>query len=58
MAREFTPEYPPEFRPEAVRLLRSGPMPEELRGELRVSGQTLRNWHKQLDPTKAGARTV
>ena len=24
MPRKFTPEYPPEFRPEAVRLVREG----------------------------------
>jgi transposase len=39
------PPYPPEFRAEAVRLLRSSglPLPEVAR-ELGVSPQSLRNW--------------
>ena len=49
MPRKFTPEYNQEFRQEAVRLLRSGRKYEELSRELGVSGQTLRNWHRQAD---------
>jgi transposase-like protein len=44
------PSYSPEFRLEAVRLLRSSGRPvPQLAGELGVSPQTLRNWAVQLD---------
>jgi transposase len=46
------PPYPPEFRAEAVRLVRSSglPLPEVAR-ELGVSPQSLRNWlgQSQID---------
>jgi transposase len=39
------PPYPPEFREEAVRLVRSsGKSPREIAADLGVSEQTLRNW--------------
>ena len=39
------PPYPPEFRAEAVRLVRSSGLPlPELARELGVSPQSLRNW--------------
>jgi transposase len=39
------PPYPPEFREEAVRLIRSsGRSPREIANDLGVSEQTLRNW--------------
>jgi transposase len=39
------PPYPPEFRQEAVRLVRSsGRSTREIAGDLGVSEQTLRNW--------------
>ena len=42
------PPYPPEFRREAIRLLRSSGKPiAELARELGVSGESLRNWAKQ-----------
>ena len=42
------PPYPPEFRREAVRLLRSGDRsPRQLARELGCSDQTLRNWLRQ-----------
>lgn len=41
------PPYPPEFRREAVQLLRSGRSPRELAENLGVSEQTLRNWRRQ-----------
>jgi transposase len=42
------PPYSPEFRQEAVRLLRSGVRtPKELAVELGCSEQTLRNWRYQ-----------
>src|SRR4051812_8424291 len=42
------PPYPPEFRREAIRLLRAGDRsPRQLAGELRCSEQTLRNWLRQ-----------
>ena len=41
------PAYPPEFRREALELLRSGRTPRELSESLGVSEQTLRNWRRQ-----------
>ncbi len=39
------PPYPPEFREEAVHLVRSsGRSPREIANDLGVSEQTLRNW--------------
>src|SRR3954469_24833598 len=39
--------YPPEFRREAVQMLRAGRTPRELAASLGVSEQTLRNWRRQ-----------
>ena len=41
------PAYPPEFRREALELLRAGRTPRELSESLGVSQQTLRNWRRQ-----------
>jgi transposase len=41
------PAYPPEFRREAIELLRVGRSPRELSESLGVSEQTLRNWRRQ-----------
>jgi transposase-like protein len=41
------PAYPPEFRREAVQMLRAGRTPRELAQSLGVSEQTLRNWRRQ-----------
>jgi transposase len=41
------PAYPPEFRREAIQLLRAGRTPKELSQSLGVSEQTLRNWRRQ-----------
>jgi transposase len=41
------PAYPPEFRREAIELLRAGRTPGELSESLGVSQQTLRNWRRQ-----------
>lgn len=41
------PAYPPEFRRQAVELLRAGRTPRELSESLGVSEQTLRNWRRQ-----------
>jgi transposase len=50
------PPYPPEFRREAIRLLRSGGRsPRQLAGELGCSEQTLRNWLRQ-DEADRGER--
>ena len=49
MGGKTHPPYPPEFRAEAIRLMRSGRRPEELGRELGVSGQSLANWLKQAD---------
>ena len=40
------PAYPPEFRREAVQMLRAGRTPRELAESLGVSGQTLRDWRR------------
>ena len=50
------PPYPPEFRQEAVRLLRSGVPPKQLAVELGFSEQTLRNWRRQ-DEADRGERS-
>jgi transposase len=41
------PAYPPEFRREALELLRAGRSPRELAESRGVSQQTLRNWRRQ-----------
>jgi transposase len=41
------PAYPPEFRREAIQMLRAGRTPKELSTSLGVSEQTLRNWRRQ-----------
>jgi transposase len=44
------PPYPPEFRAEAVRLLRtSGKTPREVAQDLGISRQSLVNWARQAD---------
>jgi transposase len=43
------PPYPPEFRRQAVELIRSGTSLKQVAGELGVSEQTLRNWRRQGD---------
>jgi transposase len=44
------PPYPPEFRAEAVELIRSGTKRyRELSCDLGVPDQTLRNWARQSD---------
>lgn len=46
------PPNPPEFRAEAVRLLRtSGLSLHEISAELGVSIESLRSWKKQAEPT-------
>jgi transposase len=50
------PPYPPEFRQEALRLLRSGGRtPKQLAAELGCSEQTLLNWRRQ-DEADRGER--
>ena len=50
------PPYPPEFRQEAVRLVRSSGKPVvQLARELGISGETLRSWVKQAQ-VDAGER--
>jgi transposase len=42
------PPYPPEFKEEAIRLMRSSEKPiAQISRELDVAEQTLRNWRKQ-----------
>ncbi len=44
------PPYAPEFRAEAVRLVRSGQRtPEHLAHDLGCSAQAIRNWMRQAD---------
>jgi transposase len=43
------PPYPPEFRRQAVELIRSGVSIKEAAADLGVSEQTLRNWVRQGD---------
>ncbi len=50
------PPYPPEFRAEAVRLVKSsGEVIPRIAKDLGISGQTLRNWVAQ-DDLDAGGR--
>jgi transposase len=53
------PLYPPEFKEEAVRLVRASdeewPIPKIAR-DLGVSPETLRNWVRQTQKTDAGER--
>ena len=50
------PPYPPEFRREAMKLLRSGARtPKQLAAELGCSEQTLHNWQRQ-DEADRGER--
>ena len=43
------PPYPPEFRRQAVELIRSGTPLKQVASELGVSEQTLRTWRRQQD---------
>ena len=44
------PPYPPEFRAEAIRLVKSGGRdPEQLARDLGCSAQAIRNWVRQAD---------
>lgn len=48
--QKFTRPYPPEFRAEAIRLVREGGRAiPDVGGSLGVSGESLRNWLKQAD---------
>ena len=47
------PAYPPEFRREAVQMLRAGRTPRELAQSLGVSEQTLRNWRRQAEADRS-----
>ena len=50
MPRKFTPEYPPEYRAEAVRLVREGGRKIAVAAkDLGVSAESLRHWVKQAD---------
>jgi transposase len=54
--RRTRPPYPPEFRQEALRLLRSGARtPKQLAAELGCAEQTLHNWRRQ-DEADRGER--
>ena len=43
------PPYPPEFRRQALELLRAGTPLKEVAADFGVSEQTLRNWRRQGD---------
>jgi len=50
MPQKFTPEYPPEFRAEAVRLVREGGRQVSVAAkDLGVSAESLRHWVAQAD---------
>jgi transposase len=52
------PPYPPEFRAEAVRLLRStGRTPQQIADDLGVSRQSVANWPGRPTWTTAGVTT-
>ena len=56
MPRKFTPVYPPEFRAEAVRLVRDGGRQISAAAkDLGVSAESLRHWVKQ-DGLDSGLR--
>jgi transposase len=56
MPHKFTPEYPPEFRAEAVRLVRDGGRSISAAAkDLGVSSESLRHWVKQ-DALDSGQR--
>ncbi|MCL4286567.1 MAG: transposase [Thermoleophilia bacterium] len=51
------PPYPPEFRAEAIRLVKTSGEPiSQIAKDLGVSDQTLRNWVNQ-DDTDAGRKS-
>jgi transposase len=50
------PPYPPEFRAEMVRLVRSGRTPEELAKQFEPTAQAIRNWVKAADAEAAAGR--
>lgn len=51
------PPYPPEFRTEAVRLVRSGERtPEGLARDLGCSAQAIRTWARQAVVAAAGVQ--
>src|SRR3954453_18222544 len=54
------PPYPPEFRRQAIELVRSGTPLKQVASELGVSEQTLRNWRRQhdADAGRAGGLTT
>ena len=57
MMARTRPPYPPEFRREAIRLLRAGDRsPKRLAAELGCTEQTLRNWLRQ-DEADRGERS-
>ena len=51
------PQYPPEFRAEAIRLVREGGRtPQQLAKDLGCTSETIRNWLKQAERDE-GQRT-
>ena len=56
MPRRFTRPYPPEFRAEAIRLVREAHVPiSDAARDLGISGDSIRGWIKQAD-LDAGVR--
>jgi transposase len=54
--RRFTRPYPPEFRAEAIRLVREAHVPiSDAARDLGISGDSIRGWIKQAD-LDAGVR--
>ena len=54
------PPYPPEFRRQAIELVRSGTPLKQVAAELGVSEQTLRNWRgrQEVDAGRAEGLTT
>ena len=50
------PPYPPEFRAEMVRLVRSGRTPEDLAKQFEPTAQAIRTWVKAADAEDAADR--
>jgi transposase len=57
MPQKFTPEYPPEFRAEAVRLVREGGRQVSVAAkDLGVSAESLRHWVAQAELDSGGRK--
>jgi len=58
LAPEIHNALPPEYKSEAVRLVRSGVSVGQVAKDLGVNDQTIRNWIKQADLDSGRRRTA